>query len=130
VAPAVVLTAGFDPLRDEGLAYATRLQEAGVPVRALHYPGQIHGFVSLDRVLTGARDALTRLGAHLSDAFARTLEPGTDPDLPPDRNIDRLLWAKPAQRWHETKVAALVACSLIVSKRRGPAQPLCQGESR
>ena len=130
VAPAVVLTAGFDPLRDEGLAYVSRLQEAGVPVRALHYPGQIHGFVSLDRVLTGAGDALTRLGAHLSDAFAGALEPGTDPDLPPDRNIDRLLWAKPAQRWHELKVAALVACSLIQSMRPHPTQPLCQEESR
>jgi acetyl esterase len=99
-------------------------------VRALHYPGQIHGFVSLDRVLTGAGDALTRLGAHLSDAFAKALEPGTDLDLPPGRNTDRLLWAKPAQRWHETKVAALVACSLIVSKRPNPTQPLCQGDSR
>jgi len=130
VAPAIVLTAGFDPLRDEGLAYVTRLQEAGVPVRALHYPGQIHGFVSLDRVLTGARDALTRLGEHLSDAFGRTLEPGIDLDLPPDRNIDRLLWAKPAQRWHELKVAALVACALIESKRPRLTQPLCHGESR
>jgi acetyl esterase len=130
VAPAVVLTAGFDPLRDEGLAYVSRLREAGVPVRALHYPGQIHGFVSLDRVLTAAGDALTRLGTHLSDAFAGALEPGTDPELPPDRNIDRLLWAKPAQRWHELKVTALVACSLIQSKRPRPTLPLCEGERR
>jgi acetyl esterase len=45
--PASVLTCGFDPLRDDGLAYADRLAEAGVPVRRHHLPDQIHGFVGM-----------------------------------------------------------------------------------
>lgn len=43
--PAVVVTAGFDVLRDEGIAYSERLQADGVPVDAHHYPGTIHGFL-------------------------------------------------------------------------------------
>lgn len=120
VAPAVVLTAGFDPLRDEGLEYAARLRAAGVAVRSLHYPGQIHGFVSFDRVLSGSRDALDRLGAHLAEAFRGALEAGVDGDLPPDRHVDRMLWARPAQRWHELKVVG----AMVASFARRPTRPL------
>lgn len=45
--PASVLTCGFDPLRDEGIAYAERLRDAGVSVRHYHEPRQIHGFVGM-----------------------------------------------------------------------------------
>ncbi len=108
VAPAVVLTAGFDPLRDEGIAYARALAAAGVQVRHLHYPGQIHGFVALDRVLTGGRDALDRLGAELGLALTGGPIGGVDLDLPPGRDVDRLLWLSPRQRWHELIVAAVL----------------------
>lgn len=49
--PAFVLTAGFDPLRDEGRAYAERLIDAGVKTTYANYPGTIHGFFSMTRFL-------------------------------------------------------------------------------
>jgi acetyl esterase len=49
--PALVITAGFDPLRDEGRAYADRLRAAGVDVVYREYPGQIHAFVSLTKAI-------------------------------------------------------------------------------
>ncbi len=49
--PTLVVTAGFDPLRDEGRAYAARLREAGVDVVDREYPGQIHAFVSLTKAI-------------------------------------------------------------------------------
>jgi len=56
--PAYVVTAGFDPLRDEGIAYAQKLDAAGVPVTHVHYPGMIHGFFSMRDMLPKAREAL------------------------------------------------------------------------
>jgi len=67
--PATVLTAGFDPLRDEGQAYADRLAAAGVPVERHHHEGQIHGFVSLTEFMSAAGTALDDLAADLRVAF-------------------------------------------------------------
>jgi len=49
--PTLIVTAGFDPLRDEGQAYGDRLREAGVDVVSREYPGQIHAFVSLTKAI-------------------------------------------------------------------------------
>lgn len=68
--PALVLTAGFDPIRDDGLRYTQLLRQAGVPVQLLHYPGQFHGFVNFDGLLRMARDALDRMGEALRLALA------------------------------------------------------------
>jgi acetyl esterase len=58
LAPATVITAGFDPLLDEGSAYAARLREAGVPVRERCYAGLVHGFVQMTGVVAAARRAV------------------------------------------------------------------------
>jgi len=63
--PALVITAGFDPLRDEGAAYATRLREAGVTVDYVSFGGMIHGFVGMGRVLDGALRAVSLIGGSL-----------------------------------------------------------------
>ncbi|WP_406369764.1 alpha/beta hydrolase [Streptomyces sp. NBC_00647] len=55
--PAHVVTAGFDPLCDEGHAYAVRLREAGVRVTEIHYPGMFHGFFGFPELLADARAA-------------------------------------------------------------------------
>lgn len=69
--PAYVLTAGFDPLRDEGRAHADALEAAGVAVVRAEHPGQVHGFVRMTGVMRAARPALHDVGAflrsHLSD---------------------------------------------------------------
>jgi acetyl esterase len=55
--PALIITAGFDPLRDEGIAYAERLSAAGVVTTHVHFSGQIHGFFSMPDFLSDARIA-------------------------------------------------------------------------
>lgn len=56
--PAYVMLAGYDPLHDEGQAYADRLRTAGVQVAIADYPDLVHGFVYLQTVLPQARDAM------------------------------------------------------------------------
>ncbi len=66
VAPAIVATAEFDPLRDEGAAYAARLAEAGVPVQYVPGPGLIHGFAGFLGVVDTADAAVTAILDRLS----------------------------------------------------------------
>lgn len=60
---ALVLSAEFDPLRDEGEAYAHRLLDAGVPVTLWRHAGLIHGFIRMAALSAQARSALVRTGA-------------------------------------------------------------------
>ena len=61
LAPTVVFTAEFDPLRDEGIAFAKRLLAAGVTVEHIHAEDQTHGFLLLDRAVAKAGGLIDRL---------------------------------------------------------------------
>ena len=67
--PALVITAGFDPLRDEGAAYARRLTEAGVQVDYVNYGGMIHGFMPMGRLIATGNRATSHVAASLRQAL-------------------------------------------------------------
>ena len=69
VTPALVLTAGNDVLCDEGEAYARRLQQAGVAVQLRHFPDQIHGFLTMGKIVQAAQPALDDIAAALRAAW-------------------------------------------------------------
>jgi acetyl esterase len=67
--PASILVAGFDPLHDDGVAYAEKLRAAGVPVKFTTLPDQIHGFVSMDGAIAAAKPAIEALGRELAGSL-------------------------------------------------------------
>jgi acetyl esterase len=62
---AYVLTAGADPLRDEGADYAQRMKDAGVAVTYRHFPGQFHGFFTMGKFLEQSNVAISEIGIWL-----------------------------------------------------------------
>lgn len=67
--PAIIQVAGYDPLRDEGVAYAARLREAGVPVQLVEYPTMIHGFLRMGRIVNIAQVGMDDAAIALRRAF-------------------------------------------------------------
>ena len=65
-----MVTAGFDPLRDEGEAYAARLRAAGVPALLRRHPGYVHGFFNVLGLGRGPREAVAEMGGVLRAALA------------------------------------------------------------
>ena len=70
--PALVITAGFDPLRDEGKSYAARLNDAGVDVTHHAFPGAIHGFFHMSAQLASGREAIAIVSDFLQKVQAKT----------------------------------------------------------
>jgi acetyl esterase len=69
--PAVIQTAQYDPIRDEGAAYAQALREAGVPVRYTNYVDAVHGYISLPHVVPAARQALAEAATAIREGLAQ-----------------------------------------------------------
>jgi acetyl esterase len=68
--PALVITAEYDPLRDEGEYYAEKLHAAGVPTTLSRYDGMVHGFFAMSGILDGAKLANAEAAAWLSGIFS------------------------------------------------------------
>ncbi len=71
VAPAFVLTAGYDPLCDEGQSYARRLDREGVRVSSMHAADQMHGYLTMGGQVRASDTVISIIGAMLRDAFSR-----------------------------------------------------------
>jgi acetyl esterase len=72
LSPAIVATAAFDPLRDEGEAYAHALKAAGTPAVLRRFPGLIHGFINMTAINRAAHDATLEIAAMTRAALALT----------------------------------------------------------
>ena len=86
--PAVMVIAGRDPLRDEGLAYAEALRGAGVPVSVHHDPEMPHGFLLFGRYLDRSGEVIAEVGASLAQALAPAARSGV-PGRPADETRER-----------------------------------------
>jgi acetyl esterase len=68
--PALIITAEFDPLRDEAEDYGEKLRAAGIPVQVSRYEGMVHGFVSMNDMVDKGKDGIAEAAAALKKAFS------------------------------------------------------------
>jgi acetyl esterase len=73
--PAIIVTAEYDPLRDDGLAYVEALRNEAVPVTHHHYDDVVHAFFSLVNMLDRGNEAVSQVGADIRAAVARPAAP-------------------------------------------------------
>ena len=78
LAPALVVTAAFDPLRDEGEEYAEALRAAGTPATLRRFPGFIHAFINLAGISRSCRDAVVEIAGATRAMFAAAQPPDTE----------------------------------------------------
>ena len=69
--PALIITAEFDPLRDEGEDYGRKLREAGVPVQVSRYEGMVHGFISMSDMIDKGKAGIAEAAAALKKVFSK-----------------------------------------------------------
>lgn len=81
LAPALVVTAAFDPLRDEGEDYASALQAAGTPALLRRFPGFVHAFIGAAGVSQACRDAVVEIAGTTRGMFAMAREHGAGRDV-------------------------------------------------
>jgi acetyl esterase len=74
--PALVITAEYDPLRDDGEAYARRLEQAGIPTVCTRYQGMIHGFFGMSAAIDQGKQAIDQASRALREAFAASVVSG------------------------------------------------------
>ena len=86
LAPALIVTAGFDPLRDEGEAYADALRQAGVPVVLKRFDGMLHGFSSMATISPACDAAVSEIVAELRALIGhQSTDSPTDKSTPCER---------------------------------------------
>ena len=69
--PALIITAEFDPLRDEAEDYGRKLREAGVPVQVSRYEGMVHGFISMNEMIDKGKAGIAEASAALKKVFSK-----------------------------------------------------------
>jgi acetyl esterase len=84
-----VLTAEYDPLRDEGEEYARSLRDSGVPVTLNRYEGQIHGFIRMPALIDKARDAIAEISSAIRAAMSVGLPSRADERRPSQSSASR-----------------------------------------
>lgn len=115
--PTLIITAEFDPLRDEGEAYARRLAESGVPVRAQRYNGVMHGFISFFEVMDVGKHGLQQTSYFLKQVLHEETVPAQD-------TFTVTIIDQPSEKKFREQVEAYAIASFLISKQASSIIPL------